>query len=184
VRFVRSALRKTYTRTIPVAIADAHYRLARYLGAVGGPPEEQQAHWLAAALLHRLSGEDRALGDLMFFEPRGLRVGLGPRRQPDTAGPPPRSLADLIDTAEQTSGVHLAELIAAIEPDEQAVIRGLTAILDSVAHQGPAAASLRAQDRQLFEELGGYELASNPGVVSLISRFRGWLGSTDSRTDR
>jgi hypothetical protein len=177
VRFARSALRMTYTRTIPVAIADAHQRLARYLRTVGGPAEEQQAHWLAAALLHRLSGEDRAVDRLMLVVPRGLRVGHG-RRQPGIAGPPPRSLADLIDIAEQTSGVHLAELIASIEPDSGTVIRTLAAILDSAAGQGPAAASLREQARGfLFDQLGGYELASNPDVVSLVNRFRGWLGS-------
>jgi hypothetical protein len=164
VRFARSALRMTYTRTIPAPIAEAHQRLARYLRAVGGPAEEQQAHWLAAALLHRLSGEDRAVDRLMLVVPRGLRVGHEPRHQPGTAGPPPRSLADLIDIAEQTSGVHLAELIASIEPDS--------------AGQGPAAASLREQARGfLFDQLGGYELASNPDVVSLVNRFRGWLGS-------
>jgi hypothetical protein len=178
VRFARSALRMAYTRTIPVAIADAHQRLARYLRAVGGPAQEQQAHWLAAALLHRLSGEDRAVDRLMLVVPRGVRVGHGPSHQPGTAGPPPRSLADLIDIAEQTSGVHLAELIASIEPDSGTVIRTLTAILDSAAGQGPAAASLREQARGfLFDQLGGYELASNPDVVSLVNRFRGWLGS-------
>jgi hypothetical protein len=177
VRFARSALRMTYTRTIPDPIADAHQRLALYLRAVGGPQAEQQAHWLAAALLRRLSDEDRALDDLMLYAPRGLRVGHGPRRQPGTAGPPPRSLADLIDVAEQTGGVHLAELIAAIEPDQDTVTRALTAILDSAARQGAAAAIFRAQGRQLFEDLGGYELASNPDVVSLVNRFRGWLGS-------
>jgi hypothetical protein len=178
VRFARSALRMTYTRTIPAPIADAHQRLARYLRAVGGPPVEQQAHWLAAAVLHRLSGEDRALDNLMLLVPRGLRAGRGPRHQPGTAVPPPRSLGDLIDITEQTSGVHLAELIAAIEPDRDIVNRALTAILDSAAGQGPAAASLRAQARGFwFDQLGGYELASNPDVVSLVNRFRGWLGS-------
>jgi hypothetical protein len=182
VRFARSALRMSYTRTIPAPIADAHQRLARYLRAVGGPPGEQQAHWLAAAVLHRLSGEDRALDNLMLLVPRGLRVGDGPRRQPGTAVPPPRSLADLIDITEQTSGVHLAELIAAIEPDRDIVNRSLTAILDSAAGQGPAAASLRAQATGFwFDQLGGYELASNPDVVSLVNRFRGWLGSRDNQ---
>ena len=178
VRFARSALRMTYTRTIPTPIADAHHRLADYLGRVGGTPEEQQAHWLAAALLHRLSGGDRTLDRLMLSVPRSLRVGPGPRRQPGSAGLPPRTLADLIGITEQTSRVHLAELITAIEPDQETVSRALAAILDSAASRGPAAASLREQARGfLFEELGGYELASNPDVVSLVSRFRGWLGS-------
>ena len=113
----------------------------------------------------------------MIFAPRGLRVGRGPRRQPVAAGPPPYSLADLIDSAEQTGGVHLAELIAAIEPDMDTVIRALTAILDSAAGQGPAVAIFRAQARQfLFEDLGVYELASNPDVVSLVNRFHGLAG--------
>ncbi len=177
VRFARSALRMTYTRTIPDPIADAHHRLFSYLRAVGGPPEEQQAHWLAAALVRRLGDQDRALDDLMFYAPRGLRGGRGQRRQPGTAGPPPRSLADVIDVAEQTSGVHLAELIAAIEPDSGTVNRALTAILESAAGQRSAGAFLRAEAGGLFGELGGYELASNPDVVSLVNRFRGWLGS-------
>ena len=83
----------------------------------------------------------------------------------------------MIDVAEQTSGVHLSELIAAIEPDRDSVNRVLTAILDSAAGQRPAGAFLRAEARGLFGELGGYELASNPDVVSLVNRFRGWLGS-------
>jgi hypothetical protein len=181
VRFARSALRMTYTRTIPDPIADAHQRLARYLRAAGGQPEEQQAHWLAAALLRRLGDRDRALDDLMFYAPRGLRVGRATGRQPGAPGPPPRSLPDVIDIAEQTSGVHLAELIAAIEPDSGTVIGTLTAILDAAAGQGSTAASFRAQARGLFGELGGYELASNPDVVSLVNRFRGWLGSRASQ---
>jgi hypothetical protein len=175
VRFARSALRMTYTRTIPDPIATAHQRLARYLGEVGGPPEEQQAHWLAAAIVYRLGGLDRALDDLMLTMPRSLRADRG-SRQPDIADPPPRTLADVIDAAEQTSGVHLAELITAMEPDADTVARTLTAILDSAAGQGRAAAVARASGRQLFTNLGGYELAADPGVASLVNRFRRWLG--------
>jgi tetratricopeptide (TPR) repeat protein len=181
-RFARSALRMTYTRTIPDPIADAHQRLFSYLRAAGGTPEEQHAHWLAAALVRRLGDQGRALDDLMFYAPRGLRADRRARHRPGTAGPTPHSLADLIDIAEQTSGVHLAELIAAIEPDHDTVIRTLTSILDSAAGQRPAAAFLRAEARGLFGELGGYELASNPDVVSLVNRFRGWLGSQANQT--
>jgi tetratricopeptide (TPR) repeat protein len=184
VRLARSALRMTYTRTLPELIADAHKALAHYLRKAGGPTEEQQAHWLAAALVYRLGGEDRALDKLMVAPPRGLRVGRDPRRQSGIAGPPPRTLAELIDAAEQTSGVHLAELLTAIEPDAGTVTCALTEILDSAAGQGPAAASRRAQGASLFESLGGYELASNPDVVSLVNRFRGWLGSQANRKNR
>jgi hypothetical protein len=181
VRFARSALRMTYTSTIPDPIADAHQRLARYLRVAGGAPEEQQAHWLAAALLRRLGDDDRALDDLMFYAPAGLRGRHWLRLQPGSAGPVRRSLAEVIDTAEQTSGVHLAELIAAIEPDQDTVIRKLNAILDLAAGQGPAAASRRVQTRGWFQEMGGYELASNPDVVALVNRFRGWLGPPASQ---
>jgi hypothetical protein len=177
VRFARNALRMTYTKTIPDPIADAHQRLARYLGTVGGPPEEQQAHWLAAAVLYRLGGKDHALDDLMLSAARGLRGGRGPWHQPGIADPHPWTLAELIDAAEQTSGVHLAELITVMEPDADTVTRTLTAILDSAAGQGPATAAIRASGRQLFANFGGYEVATDPGVASLANRFRRWLGS-------
>ena len=84
VRFARSALRMTYTRTIPDPIADAHQRLARYLRSSGGPPEEQQAHWLAAALVRRLGDEDRALDDSCSRAPRPSHR---PRAAPSLAPP-------------------------------------------------------------------------------------------------
>jgi hypothetical protein len=83
----------------------------------------------------------------------------------------------MIDAAEQTSGVHLAELITAMEPDADIVTRTLTAIIDSVAGQGPATAAIRASGRQLFANFGGYELATDSGAASFANRFRRWLGS-------
>jgi hypothetical protein len=165
VRFARSALRLTYTRTIPDPIAAAHRRLASYLGDAGGLPEEQQAHWLAAALLYRLGGLAQAPDFVLRSAPRGLGGGH------------PWSLAEVIDAAGQTSGVHLAELIAAIEPDADTVTRALTAILDAPADPGSATVILRSWGGELFREVGGYELASNPIVGSVVNRFRGWLGS-------
>lgn len=120
VRFARSALRMTYTKTIPDPIAAAHQRLARYLRIVGAPAEEQQAHWLAAALLYHL-GKNRALDGLMLSVPPDLRAGRGLRPQPGIADPHPWTLVEVIDAAEQTSGVHLAELITAMEPDKKTV---------------------------------------------------------------
>ena len=94
VRFARSALRMTYTKTVPDPIAAAHQRLARYLGDLGGPPEEQQAHWLAAALVYRLGGMDHALDDLMLSAPPGLSAGQGLCASPVSLtripGPSPR----------------------------------------------------------------------------------------------
>jgi hypothetical protein len=153
VRFARSALRMTYTRTIPDPIATAHQRLALYLGNAGGPQAEQQAHWLAAALLYRLGGMDHALDDLMLSAPPGLHGGRGLWRQSGIADPHPWTVDEVTDAAEQTSGVHLAELITATEPDADTVTRTLTAILDSAAGQGPATAT----------------------------RFRRWLGSQAGR---
>jgi CHAT domain/AAA ATPase domain len=175
VRFARSALRLTYTRTIPDPIADAHQRLARYLRDAGASPEEQQAHWLAAVLLYRL-GTDQAPDFIMLSTPPGLRDGRGQRRQPDIADPHAWSVGEVIETAEQTSGVHLAELITAMEPDAATVARALTAILDSAA-QAFVTAAIRAWGSQLFGTFGGYELATAPGTASLVNRFRRWLGS-------
>jgi tetratricopeptide (TPR) repeat protein len=177
VRLARNALRMTYTRTIPSPIADAHQRLASYLGDAGRPPEEQQAHWLAAALLYRLGGMDQAPDFVMRSAPSGLRGEHGPRRQPGVADPHPWSLAEVIDAAGQTSGVHLAELITAMEPDADTVTRALTAILDAPAGPGPAAAGIRSWGRELFRELGGYELATDPVVGSVVNRLRRWRGS-------
>ncbi len=175
VRFARTALGLTYTRTIPDAIADAHQRLARYLRGVGASPEEQQAHWLAAVLLYRL-GTDQAPDFIMLSVPPGLRGGRGQRRQPDIADPHPWSVGEVIETAEQTSGVHLAELITTMEPDATTVDRTLTAILDSTG-QALATAAIREWGSQLFATFGGYELATAPGTASLVNRFRRWLGS-------
>jgi hypothetical protein len=87
----------------------------------------------------------------------------------------------VIDAAEQTSGVHLAELITAMEQDADTAARTLTAILDLAAGQGRAAAVAHASGRQLFVNLGGYELAADPGVASLLNRFRRWLGPQASQ---
>lgn len=184
VRFARSALRMTYTKTIPDPIADAHQRLAGYLRNVGGPTEEQQAHWLAAALVYRLDAKKRARDNLMLSMPPGLRADRGLRLQPGIADPHPWTLAEVIDAVEQTSGVHLAELITAMEPDANIVTRTLTAILDSAAGPGFAAAAVRASGRQLFANFGGYELATDPGIASLVNRFRRWAGSQDNQEQK
>jgi hypothetical protein len=170
VRFARGALRLTYTRTIPDPIAAAHERLFTYLRNADGPRAEQEAHWLAAAILYRLAGMSRALDDLMLSVPQGLHDDT---ELPDRS---PRRLADVIEAAEQTSGVHLGELINAMEPDAETVARTLTALLDSAARSGPAAARARTVGRRLFANMGGYELAADPGVASLVDRFRRWLG--------
>jgi hypothetical protein len=165
------------------AIADAHQRLARYLRDAGAPPEEQQAHWLAAVLLYRLGGMDQAPDFVMLSAPPGLRDGRGQRRQPDIADPHPWSVGEVIDTAEQTRGVHLAELITIMEPDVGTVARALTASLDS-AGQALATAAIRAWGSQLFTIFGGYELATAPGTAPLVNRFRRWLGSQPDQDQR
>lgn len=177
VRYARSALRLTYKTAIPEPIEAAHQGLAWHLRNVGGPAEEQQAHWLAAALLNGLSGKNRVADELMLRTPAGLRGDRPARFLPNTTDPHRWTLAEVTEVTEQTSGVHLAELIAAMEPDRDTVTRALTAILETAAGRGAAAATVRASGRQLFATLGGYELASDPGVASLVNRFRLWLES-------
>jgi CHAT domain/AAA ATPase domain len=175
VRFARSALRMTYTRTIPDAIAAAHQRLAVYLRKARAPAEEQQAHWLAAALLSRLSGRSGGAGELMHWAPHGLRDGRPLWFLPGVTDLHPWTVARVTDTVEQTRGIHLAELITAIEPDADTVARELTAILELATGPAGPAAAVRATGRQLFGNLGGYGLAADPLVSQLANRFHRWL---------
>ena len=88
-RFARGALRMTSTRTIPGPITETHERLLSCLRAVGGPPGEQQAHWLAAApWCVELSDGHRALDPPHVLRARrGVAQARGSRRRAGPAGP-------------------------------------------------------------------------------------------------
>lgn len=160
VRFARTALRLAYTSTTRAPIASAHEGLAFCLRAVGDA-EEERAHWLAAVLVYRLSGLDRAPDNIMLGLPLSVIDNLP-------------ALAEVTEIAERSSGVHLAELIAQLEPDTEAVERMLAEIRRTALSK-LSAATARSLGRQVFARLGGYELAADPGVASVVNRFRRWL---------
>jgi hypothetical protein len=74
-------------------------------------------------MTHRLAGRKRALA-------RELRRDSGSQNLPATLGA-------VIAVAEQTEGVHLGRLIAALQPDRQAAEDSLAAILREAASMEP-----------------------------------------------
>ena len=55
----------------------------------------------------------------------------------DSAAPLPATVAQVVASAELTEGVHLGALLAALEPDPQAVEAALTEILHTAAAPKP-----------------------------------------------
>jgi hypothetical protein len=122
----RAALRLRYARLEPQDIATSHHNLATYWGRLGGDRAGQRAHRLAAALIYWLSGMAHDLADTM----RPLAAEL---RGDDPAAPLPVTVAQVIETAELTEGVRLGALLAALQPDPQAVEAALAEILRAAA---------------------------------------------------
>jgi len=121
--FERAALRLKYTRPEPEQIALGHHNLAIYLGRTGGDRATRRAHQLAAALSYRLAGMSYHLS---------VTVGdLAAEMREDGGADPslPSTLAQVIEVAEQTEGVHFADLLTAMQPDESAVEAALAEIL-------------------------------------------------------
>jgi hypothetical protein len=62
------------------------------------------------------------------------------REEPATStGQLPATLAEVIQVAEQTDGVHLADLLTALQPDTEAVEAALAEILRTARDQGSSA---------------------------------------------
>jgi tetratricopeptide (TPR) repeat protein len=132
VDFEQTAIRLRYARPGPRDIAISHHNLAYYLRMAGGDPAVQRAHRLAAALIYRLAGMAHDLADTLRVLAAEFRAapaaGAGPG-----AGQLPATLAEVIRVAGQTDGVHLGDLIAALEPDPQAAEGALAEILRAAA---------------------------------------------------
>jgi tetratricopeptide (TPR) repeat protein len=124
--FERTAIRLLYSRPDPRDIAISHHNLAVYLGAAAGDPATQRAHQLAAALIFQLTGMAHDLA-------RALRALATELRQDGGAGALPTTVAEVIRVAEQTDGVHLGELISALEPGTEAAEDALARILHAAA---------------------------------------------------
>jgi len=126
----RAALRLAYARPEPQGIAISHHNLANYLGRLGGDRAGQRAHWLAAALIVKLVGMAHYLAD-------AVRVLAKELRGDDPAARLPATVAQVVATAELTDGVRLGALLAALQPDPEAVEDALAEILRAAAEHPP-----------------------------------------------
>ena len=126
----RTAIRLAYIRPIPRDIAISHQLLWLYLHKAGLDPVAARAHLLAAALLFQLTG--------MTHELAGTSGRLAKQlRQSADRDDLPGTLDEVIRVAEQTEGVHLDQLITALQPDRQAVADTLAEILRAAANTNP-----------------------------------------------
>ena len=105
---------------------------ANYLGRLDGDQASQRAHRLAAALIFRLAGMSHYLAAAQRALADELREdgGADPSR--------PSTVAQVTEVAEETEGVHLAALLAALQPDPSQIEDALTEILRAAAETPPA----------------------------------------------
>jgi tetratricopeptide (TPR) repeat protein len=194
--FERTALRLRYARPDPRGIAISHHNIAVYLSAAGGDPAAQRAHRLAAALIYKLTGMAHYLADTQRSLAAELRQDGGA-----ATGPLPATVAEVIQIAEQTDGVRLGDLIAALEPDTEAVGDTLARILrdaaDLPADDGadvaghlarwePVIADVAAAcrgDQDAAARLGPFleDQATEPDWAALIGVLRRILGASAAR---
>jgi tetratricopeptide (TPR) repeat protein len=123
----RTALRLRYAHPDPRDIAVSHHNLAICLGA--GDRAGRRAHRLAAALLWQLTGMTHNLARAVHELAAELRDDPADAALPDT-------VADVIEVAKRTEGVHLGDLLDALEPDRQVVEEALAEILRDAAAMG------------------------------------------------
>jgi CHAT domain len=122
----QTALRLSYVRPEPRDIAISHHNVANDLWNLGGNHTGQRAHRLAAALIFRLA-------DMAHSQTDAVRELAAELRAQSGGDAPPVTVAQVVATAEQVEGVHLAALLAALEPDPKAVEAALAEILDTAA---------------------------------------------------
>ena len=134
----RTALRLSYARPEPWHIATIHDSLADNLGRLGGDRQGQRAHRLAAALIRWLSGMAHDLADTV----RALAEELP---GDDPAVPLPVTVAQVVTAAELTEGVRLGAVLAALQPDPQAVDDAFAEILRAAAAAKPTAGPAEEQ---------------------------------------
>jgi hypothetical protein len=127
----QTSLRLCYARPVLPGVAIGHNNLALYLGRLGADPAEQRAHGLAAALIYRLAGMAHDLADTVHALATELRAGGG---ADDSL---PSTVAQVVAAAERTEGVHLAALLAALQPDPAVVEAALAEILQAAATLPP-----------------------------------------------
>ena len=127
---MRTAIRLVYVQPVPRDIAISHYQLALYLDMAGSDRAAPRAHRLAAALLFQLTGMTHELA----VTNRALALELRQHADRDDL---PGTLDEVVGVAEQTEGVHLDQLITALQPDRQAAADALAEILHAAASTSP-----------------------------------------------
>jgi hypothetical protein len=124
-------------------------------------PAGQAAHELAAALLYRLAG---LTTDLVNTEHVLVsRLHEDKLRGTDGTAWFPATLTGLIQAAELTDGVRLADLIGALEPDRQAAATALAEIVRSVTRPAPEDAVIAENVRRWTPDIGAIAAACQPG---------------------
>ena len=162
--FERTLLRVLYTKSDPREIAMSHESLARYLQLASADPAGQAAHQLTAALLYRLAG---LTPDLSHAE-HALITWLheGKLRGPSGTAQLPATLTELIETAELTDGVRLANLIGTLEPDPAAAAAAYAQTLRCVTRPAPADAVIAGNVRSWEANIAAIAAACQHGRQS------------------
>jgi len=152
----RTAIRLAYVRPEPRDIAISHHQLASYLQTTGTDLADARAHRLAAALLFQLTGMPHELDVIRRALAGELRRDTGREDLPGTVD-------EVIHGAEQTEGVHLDQLLTALQPDRQAVADTLAEILRTAADADPG------QDPAIQDHLQQWE----PVIAATIAAAGG-----------
>ena len=142
--FERTSIRLTYIHRVPRDVAISHHQLALYLQRAGSDPAAARAHLLAAALVFQLTGMTHNLAVTSGV------LAMHLRQHADRDGLP-GTLDEVIRVAEQTEGVHLDQLIAALQLDRQAAADALAEILRVAADTSPG------QDPAIQQQLQQWE---------------------------
>jgi hypothetical protein len=166
VAFECTAIRLRYTRPEPRSIAISHHNLANYLREAGTDPAAQRAHRLAAVIIWQLTGMTHNLARTTRALANDLRA-----EDPDQ-GQFPVTLEEVIQTtADLTEGVHLRELIAALQPDAQAASEALAQILHTAANMPIQQEPDIARHMQTWEPViaAVAAVADDPGAAKALA---------------
>jgi tetratricopeptide (TPR) repeat protein len=122
----KTAIRFAYLNAEPYDVAISHNNLAFSLRTTGSDPPAQRAHRIASAVIRWFTGDTHGFV--------AARQRLASEMREDTGSDElPATLYEVVGVAEQTEGVHLGRLIAALAPDPQEAENVIAQILDTAA---------------------------------------------------
>jgi tetratricopeptide (TPR) repeat protein len=119
----RASLRLRYAEDLgPDTIAACHRRLGYVLSVADGDKDEAAAHSIAGLLILRLIQKGT--------DPVSLAQAAALARQDaDRRGHVPWTVAEVVQVADRVDGVRLGELLATLEPDQQALAEALNRLV-------------------------------------------------------